>query len=76
MLKRIAHTRPSWQSVRFRRARQRPGRVGVCGGREAAPGVTRGVAASSTDLGGSSKYSRENLERRSGARFHENSIWS
>jgi len=39
-------------------------------------GVTRSVAASSADLGGSSKYSRENLEHRRGERFHENSIWS
>jgi len=46
------------------------------GGREEACGVTRSVAASSADLGGSSKYSSENLEGRSGERFHENSFWS
>jgi len=31
---------------------------------------------SSADLGGSSKYLSENLEGRSGERFHENSNWS
>jgi len=30
----------------------------------------------SADLGGSSKYSSENLEDRSRERFHENSVWS
>ena len=35
--------------------------------------VRRSVAASSADLGGSSKYSSENLEGRSGERFHGNS---
>ncbi len=45
-------------------------------GREAAYGVIRSVAAFSADLGGSSKYSSENLEGRSGERFHENSSWS
>jgi len=35
-----------------------------------------GVAAYGTDLGGSSKYSSENLEGRSGERFLENSSWS
>ena len=29
----------------------------------------------SADLGGSSKYSREKLEDRSGKGFHMNSIW-
>jgi len=37
-------------------------RVGVRGGHQAAPGVTRGVVASSADLGSSSKYSNANLE--------------
>ena len=46
------------------------------GGCEEACGVTRSAAASSADLGGSSKYSSENLEGRSGERFHENSNWS
>ena len=41
---------------------------------EKAYGVTRSEAVSSADLGGSSKYSSENLEGRSGERFHENSI--
>ena len=43
------------------------------GGREEARGVTRSAAASSADLGGSSKYTSENLVGRSGERFHENS---
>ena len=32
--------------------------------------------ASSADLGGSSKYSNENFEDRSGERFHVNSSWT
>ena len=32
--------------------------------------------ASSADLGGSSKYSNENFEGRSGERFHVNSSWT
>ena len=44
-------------------------------GNEAYP-VRGSVAAYSTDLGGSSKYSSENLEDRSGERFLENSSWS
>lgn len=35
--------------------------------------VRGSVAVSSADLGGSSKYSSENLEGRSGERFHGNS---
>ena len=38
-----------------------------------ASGVTPGGAASSADLGGSSKYSSEKLEGRSAERFLENS---
>ena len=34
------------------------------------PGVNRSGAASSADLGVSSKYSNENFEDRSGERFH------
>ena len=37
-------------------------------------GVSR-ETASSADLGGSSKYSNETFEDRSGERFHENSSW-
>ena len=40
---------------------------------EEALAVMLGETASSADLGGSSKYSSENLEGRSGERFHENS---
>jgi len=40
--------------------------------REAALRVTSSVASFSADLGGSSKYSSENLEGRRGERFHEN----
>jgi len=36
--------------------------------------VKGSVAFSSADLGGSSNYSSEKLEDRSGERFHENSI--
>ena len=39
-------------------------------------GVTSPEAFSSADLGGSSEYSSENLESRSGERFHENRIES
>jgi len=39
-------------------------------------GVNLGGMTSSADLGGSSKYLSENLEGRSGERFHENSNWS
>ena len=35
-----------------------------------------GGTAPSADLGGSSKYSNENFEGRSGEGFHENSNWS
>ena len=41
---------------------------------EEALAVMLGETASSADLGGSSKYSSENLEDRSRERFHENSI--
>ena len=43
---------------------------------EEALAVMLGETASSADLGGSSKYSSENLEGRSGERFHENSTCS
>ena len=33
-------------------------------------------AVNSADLGGSSKYSNENFEDRSGERFHVNIIWT
>ena len=36
-------------------------------------GVSRGGAATGADLGGSSKYSNENFEGRSGEGFHVNS---
>ena len=39
-------------------------------------GVIPGRTASSADLGGSSKYSNENLKDRSGERFHVNSGWT
>ena len=51
-------------------------RVGGRGGRDAAFGVSLGETASSEDLGGSSKYSNENFEGRSGERFHVNSSWT
>jgi hypothetical protein len=39
-------------------------------------GVSLSGTASSADLGGSSKYSNENFEDRSGEGFHVNSIWT
>ena len=39
-------------------------------------GVSLGETASSADLGGSSNYSNENFEDRSGEGFHVNSIWT
>ena len=38
--------------------------------------VSTGGAATGADLGGSSKYSNENFEGRSGEGFRENSNWS
>ena len=55
---------------------RKPKGVDERGGSKEAFGVTRSAASSSADLGGSSKYSSENLEGRSGERFHENSKWS
>ena len=47
--------------------------MGVC---DAALGVSLGETAPSADLGGSSKYSNENFEGRSGEGFHVNSNWT
>ena len=58
------------------RAKAKLERVGGRGGREEASGVSLGQTASSADLGGSSKYSNENFEGRSGERFHVNSNWT
>ena len=68
-LKRRTYTRPSEQAPLFRR-------VGGRGGRGAAVGVSQGETASGADLGGSSKYSNEIFEDRSGERFHVNSSWT
>ena len=68
-LKRRAYTGPSWQVTK-------PRRVGGRGGRDAAFGASLGETASGEDLGGSSKYSNENFEGRSGERFHVNSSWT
>ena len=46
------------------------------GGFDEAFGVSLGEKASSADLGGSSKYSNENFEDRSGEGFHVNSNWT
>ena len=51
--------------------RQRVGGRGDC---KAALDVSLGETVSSADLGGSSKYSYETYEDRSGERFHANSI--
>ena len=48
-------------------------RAWVC---DEAFGVSLGETASSADLGGSSKYSNENFEDRSGEGFHVNSNWT
>ena len=50
--------------------------VGGRGHRVEALGVIPGRTVSSADLGGSSNYSNENFEGRSGEGFHENSNWS
>jgi hypothetical protein len=47
--------------------------MGAC---DEAFGVSLGETAPSADLGGSSKYSNENFEGRSGEGFHVNSIWT
>ena len=47
--------------------------MGAC---DDAFGVSLGETASSADLGGSSKYSNENFEDRSGEGFHVNSSWT
>ena len=47
--------------------------MGVC---DEAFGVSLGETAPSADLGGSSKYSNENFEGRSGEGFHVNSSWT
>ena len=47
--------------------------MGVC---DEALGVSLGEMAPSADLGGSSKYSNENFEDRSGEGFHVNSSWT
>ena len=44
------------------------------GGRDEVLGVSLDETASSADLGGSSKYSNENFEDRSGEGFHVNRI--
>ena len=47
--------------------------MGAC---DEAFGVSLGETAPSADLGGSSKYSNESFEGRSGERFHVNSSWT
>ena len=70
-LERRAYTGPS-------RQRARPGRQGATSRGAAAVGLeasgaSPGGAAAGADLGGSSKYSNENFEDRSGEGFHVNS---
>ena len=67
-LQRVADTLP------LQRARLQC--VGGRGRGDEAFGVSLGRTASSADLGGSSKYSNESFEGRSGEGFHENSNWS
>ena len=47
--------------------------MGVC---DAALGVNLSETTHGADLGGSSKYSNENFEDRSGEGFHVNSSWT
>jgi hypothetical protein len=47
--------------------------MGTC---DAAFGASLGETVPGADLGGSSKYSNENFEDRSGAGFHVNSSWT
>ena len=47
--------------------------MGAC---DEAFGVNLGETASSADLGGSSNYSNENFEDRSGEGFHVNRSWT
>ena len=47
--------------------------MGAC---DEAVGISLGETAPSQDLGGSSKYSNENFEGRSGEGFHVNSSWT
>ena len=47
--------------------------MGVC---DEVLGVSLGETAPSADLGGSSKYSNENFENRSGEGLHVNSSWT
>ena len=68
-LKRVTDTQPA-------RANRMPGRVGERGRRDEAFGVSLCETAFSADLGGSSNYSNENFEGRSGEGFRENSNWS
>ena len=53
-----------------------PRQVGGRSGRDVGFGASLGETASGADLGGSSKYSNENFEDRSGERFHVNSSWT
>ena len=50
--------------------------VGWRGSNDEAFCVSLREIASSADLGGSSKYSNENFEDRSGEGFHVNSSWT
>ncbi|GBG78680.1 hypothetical protein CBR_g27903 [Chara braunii] len=53
-----------------------PRRVGGRGASCEAWSVSLGEAGPGADLGGSSKYSNENFEDRSGEGFHVNSAWT
>ena len=74
-LKRPTYTRPLEQSWLFKALTlQRVGRSR--GWRRRLLGVNLAGAAPGADLGGSSKYSREVLEDRSGEGFRVNSSWT
>ena len=74
-LKRATYTQPLEQSRLFAALTlQRVGRSR--GWRRRLLGVNLAGAARGADLGGSSKYSREALEDRSGEGFRVNSCWT
>ena len=68
-LKRVTDTPSAWTN-------RMSGRVGERERCDEAFGVILGETAFSADLGGSSKYSNENFEDRSGEGFHVNSNWT
>ena len=73
-LERRAHTRPSPAAERREGYAATSRRAAAV--RTEAQGASPGGAAAGADLGGSSKYSNESFEGRSGEGFHVNSSWT